>query len=552
MPRCTDAKSSSSVLLPLARLDAAPPPNPISIAGPPDLFERVFGGRLLAEEREVIKPGSVRTTGTFIDWEGAPVPGLVNAAGSQLAEVVTAVAIEEPYYPAAGPGPAEPAADPPEVGYWHLTLPDQLATALRADAAHRDRLSGAGVRVAMVDTGFQHHPFFTTRGYRVEPTVLGPGTAEPEVDENGHGTGEAANVFAAAPGATLLPVKAATAAGALVNVTAAFTAAAALQPQVITNSWGSSQPDPPLSAANQALAAEVESLVAQRRPGEVRRRLEDLPAPDVAEVFRHMSRETEAVAFRLLPRALARSAFEYLDLDDQELLLRGLGEREVAAILNEMSPDDRTALLEELPGSVTRRLLNLLDDDERHVATELLGYPEESIGRLMTPDYVAVKPHWTVSQALEHVRVYGSDSETLNVVYVVGENGVLIDDLRMRELLLVDPETRIEELMDERFVSLVAAEDQEVAVGEFIKHDRSALPVTDTDGVLVGIVMVATVLLWHRSRSMPGARRRRPAVVSGWGDLFRLVASVARGVLWLIAVLLLLGRIVFWPSGRRW
>ena len=71
-------------------------------------------------------------------------------------------------------------------------------------------------------------------------------------------------------------------------------------------------------------------------------------------------------------------------------------------------------------------------------------------------------------------------------------------------------------------------------------------------GVLVGIVIVATVLLWHRSRSMPGPRRRRSAVVSGWGDLFRLVASVARGVLWLIAVLLLLGRIVFWPSGRRW
>lgn len=245
---------------------------------------------------------------------------------------------------------------------------------------------------------------------------------------------------------------------------------------------------------NQALAAEVERLVAERRPAEVRRRLEDLPAPDVAEVFRHMSHEKEAVAFRLLPRVLARAAFEYLDLDDQEVLLRSLGEREVAEILNEMAPDDRTALLEELPGSVTRRLLNLLDDDERHVATELLGYPEESIGRLMTPDYVAVKPHWTITQALEHVRVYGSDSETLNVVYVVGENGVLIDDLRMRELLLVDPETRIEELMDARFVSLVASDDQELAVGEFIKHDRSALPVTDTDGVLVGIVTVDDVL----------------------------------------------------------
>ena len=234
----------------------------ISIAGPPELFEQVFGGRLVTEEREVTKPGAVRSSGTFIDWVGAPVPGLVTAAGSQLAEVVTAVAIEEPYYPASVPGPAEPAADPPEVGYWHLTLPEQLATALRADAAHRDGVSGAGVRVAMVDTGFQRHPFFTSLGYRVEPTVLGPGTADPEVDENGHGTGEAANVFAAAPGATLLPVKTATASGALVNVTAAFTAAAALDPHVLTNSWGSSQPEPPLSAANQALAAAVAAAVA--------------------------------------------------------------------------------------------------------------------------------------------------------------------------------------------------------------------------------------------------------------------------------------------------
>lgn len=248
-----------------------------------------------------------------------------------------------------------------------------------------------------------------------------------------------------------------------------------------------------VTAVNETIAEEIDRLVAERRLGEVRRRLQDLPAPDVAEVFGHMTREAEGVAFRVLPRALARSTFEYLDLDDQEVLLKSLGEREVAAILNDMSPDDRTALLEELPGTVTKRLLNLLDDDERHVATQLLGYPEESIGRLMTPDYVAVKPHWAVSQALEHVRIYGSDSETLNVVYVVGDKGVLIDDLRMRELLLVDPETTIAELMDERFVSLIASDDQELAVTEFVKHDRSALPVTDSDGVLVGIVTVDDV-----------------------------------------------------------
>lgn len=234
----------------------------LNIAGPPELFERVFARRLYTEEREVIKPGSVRATGTFIDCEGSARPGLVSTADSSLADVVAAVAIEQPYYLASAPPPAVPAADPPAGDYWHLTLPEQLATALRADGAHRGGVGGAGVRVAMVDTGFQSHPFFTSRGYRVEPTVAGPGTSDPEVDEHGHGTGEAANVFAAAPAATLLPVKAATASGALVNVTAAFTAAAALDPHVLTNSWGSSEPDPPLSAANQALAAAVAAAVA--------------------------------------------------------------------------------------------------------------------------------------------------------------------------------------------------------------------------------------------------------------------------------------------------
>lgn len=243
-----------------------------------------------------------------------------------------------------------------------------------------------------------------------------------------------------------------------------------------------------------ALADQVRDLVGARQLAAVRKLLADLTVHDVAEVFRHLDHDVEAVAFRVLPRELALQVFEYLDVDDQEALIRGMAESEVAEVLNEMSPDDRTALLEELPGAVTKRLLNLLDERERRVATQLLGYPEESIGRLMTPDYVAVKPHWSVARALEHVRVYGKDSETLNVVYVTAPGGVLIDDLRMRELLLVDPETKIADLMDGRFFALRASDDQEVAVAAFRKHDRSALPVTDSQGVLVGIVTVDDVL----------------------------------------------------------
>lgn len=242
------------------------------------------------------------------------------------------------------------------------------------------------------------------------------------------------------------------------------------------------------------LIDELEALVAERRFEELHELVRHYGPPDLAEVLEKLPDDAEAVVFRLLPRDVALDTFEYLPVPDQERLLHGLGDEDVANILNDMSPDDRTALLEELPGKVTKRLLNLLAPKERSVATRLLGYPEDSIGRLMTPDYVAVKPHWAVTEALAHVRVYGRDSETLNVVYVTGAGGVLVDDLRMRELLLVDPGTKIEALLDHQFVALTATDDQEEAVAVFRKHDRSALPVTDTQGVLVGIVTVDDVL----------------------------------------------------------
>jgi magnesium transporter len=239
---------------------------------------------------------------------------------------------------------------------------------------------------------------------------------------------------------------------------------------------------------------ELLELVEARRFEELRTRLRDREPGELAELMDDLPHEAEAVVFRILPRELAADTFEYLRLDAQERLLRAMGDREVARILNDMSPDDRTALLEELPGKVTKRLLNLLSPDERSVATRLLGYPEDSVGRLMTPDYVALKPHWTVGDALGHIRQFGSDSETLNVLYVTGPGGVLIDDLRMRELLLVDPGTRIAELMDRQFVALEATQDQEEAVNAFRRLDRTALPVTDSGGILVGIVTVDDVL----------------------------------------------------------
>jgi magnesium transporter len=243
-----------------------------------------------------------------------------------------------------------------------------------------------------------------------------------------------------------------------------------------------------------ALSDELALHIGARRFDLLKRRLRTGEVADVAEAIDRLSDEQEAIAFRLLDRERASDVFEHLSFDAQEHLLHSLSDADAAAVLEEMSADDRTALLEELPGRVTVRLLNLLSVEERARAVQLLGYPEDSIGRLMTPDYVRVKPAWTVAEALAHVRVYGDDSETLNVVYVTGPGGVLIDDLRIRQLLTVDPETRIEALMDRAFVALEVGDDQETAVAQFRRHDRSALPVVDGAGVLVGIVTVDDVL----------------------------------------------------------
>jgi magnesium transporter len=196
----------------------------------------------------------------------------------------------------------------------------------------------------------------------------------------------------------------------------------------------------------------------------------------------------------VLPRKDAAAAFEYLSQDQQEALLKTMAQEDVAALLNNMAPDDRTRFLEELPANVTRELLTLLTPGERTVAMTLLGYPERSVGRLMTPQYVAVRSHWTIREVLDYVRTHGEDSETLNVIYVVDEQGLLIDDVRIREFLLAAPESRVEQLMDSRFVALKASDDQEAAVAVFRKYDRSALPVTDTTGMLIGIVTIDDVL----------------------------------------------------------
>jgi magnesium transporter len=218
-----------------------------------------------------------------------------------------------------------------------------------------------------------------------------------------------------------------------------------------------------------------------------------LPA-DLAGVLTGLSPDEQVQVLKALQPARAATTFEYLDLDTQERLLASLPEDQAAGILNDMAPDDRTALLAELPQAVAERLLALLTPEQRAIARALLGYGEETIGRLMTPDYIAVRKEWTVKRVLDHVRAHGKDSETLNVIYVTDDQDRLVDDLRIREILLAPLHAHVRDIMDGRFVCLAVTDDKTKAVEVFRKYDRTALPVVDTHGALVGIVTIDDVL----------------------------------------------------------
>jgi magnesium transporter len=241
-------------------------------------------------------------------------------------------------------------------------------------------------------------------------------------------------------------------------------------------------------------ADELAAAVHTRDYSRLRDMVRNRPPTDLAAALTDLGIEDQVILFRILPRKDAAAVFAYLSLEQQEALLKAMAREDVAGLLNSMAPDDRTMFLEELPASVTRQLLSLLTPAERSVALTLLGYPENSIGRLMTPHYIATPEDWTVREVLDYIRTHGQDSETLNVVYVVDEQGVLIDDIRIREFLLTSLDTRVADLMDRRFVALKATDNQNAAVPLFRQYDRSALPVTDTAGVLIGIVTIDDVL----------------------------------------------------------
>ena len=242
------------------------------------------------------------------------------------------------------------------------------------------------------------------------------------------------------------------------------------------------------------LRPEILELIEEGRLNELREFLGNQPAPEIAELIVAVEDRDRVLLFRLLPRHLADEVFSLLDAGAQNLLLENMAQEEIRSALQSLTPDDRTALFEELPAQVTQRLLGLLTDDERRKALQLLSYPEDSVGRLMTDRYLKVQPQWTVAEAINHIRRQGTDSETIAMVYITDDKGRLVDDLRLRKLIIADPATRVADLLDGQFVALSSRQDREEAVRMFKKYDLYAMPVVDADGVLLGIVTVDDIL----------------------------------------------------------
>ncbi len=214
---------------------------------------------------------------------------------------------------------------------------------------------------------------------------------------------------------------------------------------------------------------------------------------DVAQLISD-NEDYETQIISILSPHRAASTFKILDVPEQKRIIRSLPPLKTAELLNELPADDRTAFLEELPTGAVRELIKLLDPEERKITLSLLGYPEGTVGRLMLPDYIAVHEDWTVQEVLDEIRAVGTQIETIDVIYVINEKGEFIDDMRIRDVILSNPDKVVSDIIDRRFIALNVHDSQEEANNVFKMNNRVALPVVDDNNILLGIVTIDDVL----------------------------------------------------------
>jgi len=242
-----------------------------------------------------------------------------------------------------------------------------------------------------------------------------------------------------------------------------------------------------------SLQEQFEQLIVREDKLLIRDFLNDQNISDVAELINdNPDYQAQIVANMAVHRAAM--VFKILDLTTQKDIIRELPPAKTAELLNDLPADDRTDFLEELSKEAIRDLIKLLDPEERKITLSLLGYPEDSVGRLMTPDYVYVYEHNIVAEVFATIRRYAKSSETIDVIYVINEQGELVDDIRIRDVILAAPDKLVAEIIDGRVVALSVTDDQEQAYQIFKMNNRVALPVTDDNNILLGIVTIDDIL----------------------------------------------------------
>lgn len=241
------------------------------------------------------------------------------------------------------------------------------------------------------------------------------------------------------------------------------------------------------------LVDEVLQLLENESDRQLKSYLNELNISDVEHLIDELPQH--AVKFiEIMSTNRAVNVFRILDFPTQERIIKKLQVNKLTDIVRQLPPDDRTALFSELSADAVKKLLSLLNDNDRLEALHLLGYEEYSVGRLMTPDFIAVKTDWTVARVLGHIRRYGKNTETIDVIYVIDKDGVLLDDLRIKEILIADPEAKVGDLTDVRLIKLHVNDAQEDAINVFKMNNRVALPVVDDNEVLLGIVTIDDIL----------------------------------------------------------
>lgn len=236
------------------------------------------------------------------------------------------------------------------------------------------------------------------------------------------------------------------------------------------------------------------ALVEERKIAALRQALGDMNTVDIAALFEELDRQQALVVFRLLPKETAAEAFSYMEHETQERLIGVLTDKELGFVMDELNMDDAADLIEEMPASVVKRVLRMTDPADRRIINQLLKYPEDSAGSVLTTEFVRLKAGATVEDALQHIRRAGPDKETIYTCYVTDDNRHLEGVVSVKELLLARENSLVSDIMTTNVISVVTTEDQEAVAGLFAKYDLIALPVVDSENRLVGIITVDDVV----------------------------------------------------------